>query len=137
MALRGQRKRPRIDALFSAKSWEESRESRAAVDLSVLADPHAEFAVGLRLSDVAHWSQDGGHWWCSQDSWAYITEGTAYQWGPRDLATETGAAFQWWEGAGRPELPGGAPGFGRREGLAGPCGGAAGAGGAAGEAGAG
>ncbi|MEU5733185.1 methyltransferase domain-containing protein [Streptomyces antimycoticus] len=104
MAVRGQRARPRIDGLFSTESWEESRESKADLDLAVLADPHAEFAVGLRLADVVHWAQDGGHWWCSRDSWAYAADGTVHQWGPRDLADETAEALAWWKAAGRPEL---------------------------------
>ncbi|MFE2185081.1 methyltransferase domain-containing protein [Streptomyces sp. NPDC059455] len=104
MAVRGQRARPRIDAVFSTEAWEESRESKADLDVAVLADPHAEFAVGLRLADVAHWPQDGGHWWCSRDSWAYATDGAVHQWGPRNLADETAEALAWWEGAGRPEL---------------------------------
>ncbi|MBL1119337.1 methyltransferase domain-containing protein [Streptomyces sp. 110] len=104
MAVRGQRARPRIDAVFSTEAWEESREGKADLDIVALADPHAEFAAGLRLADVAHWPQDGGHWWCSRDSWAYATDGTVHQWGPRDLADETAEALAWWKGAGRPEL---------------------------------
>ncbi|MFD8160949.1 methyltransferase domain-containing protein [Streptomyces malaysiensis] len=104
MAVRGQRARPRIDGVFSTESWEESRESKAELDVALLADPHAEFAVGLRLAEVAHWPQDGGHWWCSRDSWAYAADGAVHQWGPRNLADETAEALTWWEGAGRPEL---------------------------------
>lgn len=104
MAVRGQRARPRIDAVFSTEAWEESRESKADLDIAALTDPHAEFAAGLRLADVAHWPQDGGHWWCSRDSWAYATDGAVHQWGPRDLADETAEALAWWEGAGRPEM---------------------------------
>ncbi|WP_063733530.1 methyltransferase domain-containing protein [Streptomyces sp. RTd22] len=104
MAVRGQRRRPVISEVFGPGAWEESRESKTALDLSLLADPHAEFAVGLRLADVAHWPQDGGHWWCSRDSWAYAADGTVHQWGPRNLADETATALTWWAGAGRPEL---------------------------------
>ncbi|WP_413807997.1 methyltransferase domain-containing protein [Streptomyces sp. OE57] len=104
MTVRGQRARPRIDAVFSTEAWEESRESKTDLDVTALADPHAEFAVGLRLADVAHWPQDGDHWWCTRDSWAYATDGAVRQWGPRDLADETAEALTWWEGAGRPEL---------------------------------
>ncbi|ATL84491.1 methyltransferase domain-containing protein [Streptomyces malaysiensis] len=104
MAVRGQRARPRIDGVFSTESWEESRESKAELDVALLADPHAEFAVGLRLAGVAHWPQDGGHWWCGRDSWAYAADGAVHQWGPRNLADETAEALTWWEGAGRPEL---------------------------------
>ncbi|MEU9792907.1 methyltransferase domain-containing protein [Streptomyces sparsogenes] len=104
MAVRGQRARPHISEVFSAESWKESRESKADLDVAMLADPHAEFAVGLRLADVAHWPQDGGHWWCSRDSWAYSADGAVYQWGPRNLADETADALAWWADAGRPEL---------------------------------
>ncbi len=92
------------DAVFSTEAWEKSRESEADLDVAVLTDPHAGFAAGLRLADVAHWPQDGGHWWCSRDSWAYAADGAVHQWGPRDLADETAEALAWWEGAGRPEL---------------------------------
>ncbi|QKW49579.1 methyltransferase domain-containing protein [Streptomyces buecherae] len=105
MSVRGQRGRPRIDAVFSAARWETSRRSRATFDVGLLSDPHAEFAVGTRLADVAHWPQGGAHWWCGHDAWAYAADdGTVYQWGPRDLADETAAALAWWERAGRPEL---------------------------------
>lgn len=69
---------------------------RADLDVAALADPHAEFAVGLKFADVAHWPQDGGHWWCSRDSWAYAADGAVHQWGPRDLADETAEALTWW-----------------------------------------
>ncbi|MER0241191.1 methyltransferase domain-containing protein [Streptomyces sp. HSW2009] len=105
MSVRGQRARPRIDAVFSAESWDASRRSRSAVDVDLLGTPHAEFAVGMRMADVAHWAQDGAHWWCGPDSWAFAAgDGTTYQWGPRDLADETAAALDWWDRAGRPEL---------------------------------
>ncbi|MFT9476847.1 methyltransferase domain-containing protein [Streptomyces sp. 11-1-2] len=104
MTVRGQRARPRIDGVFSTEAWEASRESRADLDVTVLGGAHAEFAVGLRMADVAHWPQDGGHWWCSRDSWAYAADGAVRQWGPRNLADETAQALAWWEGAGRPEL---------------------------------
>ncbi|MBI0299184.1 hypothetical protein JBE04_33175, partial [Streptomyces sp. PRKS01-29] len=85
MAVRGQRARPRIDGLFSTEAWEESRERKADLDLAVLADPHAEFAVGLGLADVAHWPQDGGHWWCGPDSWAYAASATSAGVAPGEL----------------------------------------------------
>ncbi|MFF5715347.1 methyltransferase domain-containing protein [Streptomyces buecherae] len=81
MSVRGQRGRPRIDAVFSAARWETSRRSRATFDVGLLSDPHAEFAVGTRLADVAHWAQGGAHWWCGHDAWAYAADdGTVYQW---------------------------------------------------------
>ncbi|QLH20620.1 hypothetical protein [Streptomyces sp. Rer75] len=93
-----------ISEVFGPGAWEESRESKTDLDVSLLADPHAEFAISLRLADVAHWPQDGGHWWCSHDSWAYAADGTVHQWGPRNLADETATALTWRAGAGRPEL---------------------------------
>ncbi|MDW6058043.1 methyltransferase domain-containing protein [Streptomyces sp. FXJ1.4098] len=104
MAVRGQRARPSISEVFSAESREESRESKSDLDVAMLSNPHAQFAVGLRLADVAHWPQDGGHWWCSRDSWAYTTDGAVYEWGPRNLADETADALAWWADSGRPEL---------------------------------
>ena len=104
MSVRGQRRRPVISEVFGPGAWEESQESKTDLDVSLLDDAHAEFAVGLRLADVAHWPQDGGHWWCTRDSWAYAADGAVHQWGPRNLADETAAALAWWVGAGRPEL---------------------------------
>lgn len=107
MTVRGQRPRTRIADLYNHQRWQQARESPLApADLVTrLDDPHAAFAVGLRLPGVAHWPQDGGHWWCSSTSWAYADdEGTVYQWGPRDLAAETAGALDAWRTDGRPTL---------------------------------
>ncbi|MFD9793747.1 methyltransferase domain-containing protein [Streptomyces sp. NPDC059070] len=107
MTVRGQRPHTPITDLYSAERWQQARESLLAPDDLVrrLADPHAAFAVGLRLPGVAHWPQDGGHWWCSSNSWAHADdEGALHQWGPRDLATETARALDAWHADGRPTL---------------------------------
>ncbi|MFK8906847.1 methyltransferase domain-containing protein [Streptomyces sp. YS-3] len=106
MALRGQRPRTAISELYSAERWEHARSSSLApADLVArLDDPHAAFAIGLRLPGVSHWAQEG-HWWCSNDSWAHADdEGTVRQWGPRDLATETSTALEAWRADGCPTL---------------------------------
>ncbi|MEV6553910.1 methyltransferase domain-containing protein [Streptomyces sp. NPDC051597] len=106
MTLRGQRPRTRIGELYTTKRWQEARSSPLTpADLVTrLDDPHAAFAVGLRLPGVAHWPQEG-HWWCNNDSWAHADEeGTLHQWGPRDLATETATALDAWHTEGCPTL---------------------------------
>ncbi|MFE7116165.1 methyltransferase domain-containing protein, partial [Streptomyces sp. NPDC057654] len=107
MTVRGQRPRSPIGELFTDEAWVEARESVRddGVERLVLTDPHAVFAIGLRLPGVAHWEQGDAHWWCGSDSWAYATGGSVYQWGPRDLYDETRAAASWWrDEAGRPSL---------------------------------
>jgi protein-L-isoaspartate O-methyltransferase len=103
MDLRGQRRpdNPLRD-VYTAASWEESRDSRTDLALSFLnTDFHARFALGLRLPGV-HWASDG--WLATTDSWAYVRDGHVQQWGPRDLFGELERAYQWWREAGSPEL---------------------------------
>ncbi|MEV0264510.1 methyltransferase domain-containing protein [Streptomyces sp. NPDC050617] len=106
MTVRGQRPRSPIGELFTDGTWQEARESAGdgGADRLALTDPHAVFAIGLRLPGVAHWEQGDAHWWCSPDSWAYAAGGSVRQWGPRDLHDETRAAADWWRDQGRPSL---------------------------------
>ncbi|MEV0279123.1 methyltransferase domain-containing protein [Streptomyces sp. NPDC050610] len=106
MTVRGQRPRSPIGDLFTDETWRQARESApdGGPDHLALTDPHAAFAIGLRLPGVAHWEQGDGHWWCGPDSWAYATGESVYQWGPRDLYDETRAAADWWRDKGRPSL---------------------------------
>ncbi|MEU1629354.1 methyltransferase domain-containing protein [Streptomyces sp. NPDC020096] len=110
MDLRGQR-RPEslLDEIYTAATWEESRDGQTNLDLSFLNDGfHARFALGLKLPGVhaeQRDSADGTSWWLSaKDSWAYVRDGDVYQWGPRDLFTELDQAYQWWMNAGEPDL---------------------------------
>ncbi|MDW6060008.1 hypothetical protein SAZ11_20850 [Streptomyces sp. FXJ1.4098] len=106
MDLRGQR-RPEfpLKGVYTAESWEESRDSRTDLDLSFMDDNfHARFALGLRLPGV-YADRDGDAWWfATADSWAYVCDGSAQQWGPRDLFAEVEGAYRWWRAAGDPEL---------------------------------
>ncbi|MEU0808006.1 methyltransferase domain-containing protein [Streptomyces sp. NPDC005970] len=106
MDLRGQR-RPEfpLKDVYTAESWDESRDSRTDLDLSFLDDNfHARFALGLRLPGV-HADWEGDAWWfATADSWAYVRDGGVQQWGPRDLFAEVEGAYQWWRAAGQPEL---------------------------------
>ncbi|MGR3934734.1 methyltransferase domain-containing protein [Streptomyces sp. BRA346] len=103
MDLRGQRRPDNpLHEVYTPASWEESRDSRTALDPSFLdTDFHARFALGLRLPGV-HWASDG--WLATTDSWAYVRDGHVQQWGPRDLFGELERAYEWWREAGSPEL---------------------------------
>ncbi|MFD9332833.1 methyltransferase domain-containing protein [Streptomyces sp. NPDC060028] len=88
-----------------------------AVRSGQLADSDATHAIGLVLPDVTHTlyrETDGTRagWWYSltDRSWAYVRwpdedgPGIVHQYGPRRLWDGVEAAYDWWEGTGRPSL---------------------------------
>ncbi|MEV5593592.1 methyltransferase domain-containing protein [Streptomyces sp. NPDC052496] len=110
MDLRGQR-RPGtpLPRVYTPQRWSESRYGTTALPPDFLDDFHARFALGLQLPGVhatrAATSGATPAWWLSTDTaWAYVCAGEAYQWGDRELATEVERAYEWWLGAGRPEV---------------------------------
>jgi hypothetical protein len=106
MDLRGQRRpKSRPEKLFTAEAWEESRDRETDLDLSVLEDFHAGFALGLHLPGVIHHQErDTGRWWFSAaDSLALVDGSEVAQWGPRNLFDEVEKSMRWWREAGEPD----------------------------------